>query len=514
MKITGIDIPFDHQNLEKTTSNRIQETSKSIQRMPAWDKLDIAGVLLYTANDARGILKSIDKGNPFDIEDNLIDNFIVHRELKLLSHEIHRIADIVDKTLNSKLGEKWGSLLTPQGDFFYENSIKFKPHGLGLQEIKEALQEIKEYWEKYQKGEIAVWMKGIVNLHGLRVSIPEEIKKFHEIADEMNERAVHISTELTLQDIKKLVEKKIFTRQPITEDDIIEVAEILTYYLLESKEVEKDKEWIQEILKFIQKQKCLFVKDPSAIPDCQQRQQYKTALKCLKIAALTIFKERIIQQQDDLVNFWANFAQLEEEGFFKDDVTHFAESQLNRWTKKLTENKPVSFPKWYHCTKSRNALFSMINAEIEVRHQGEYLGAFVANLPSYGFGEYGLAMSEKIEETATKKHAIMPVRSLNKGRVNFGHKEKKKPLEFLANQWIGFQSPIPLKRPDKQKDPLGYYEDNSLSYIFQRHFKTCSEVDNLPQKVPFIGGNEVEKLRRITTLTDILVLPKEWEGHI
>lgn len=487
----------------------IVNIAQGFQQNQIRDKLDFAASLRFIVNTALGILngeQNEDKNNPFS----------VHIELKVLSRHLHRIANIAEKNFNSKAGEKWGSLLTPDGNFFNKQSLQIKHRGNSLQEIKESLQELEEIFERYRNGEMATFVKGIINFDGMRISIPEEIKKIHEVADEIDHHSLQFCKEdLTLVEVKKIVDKKLFTNQTPTKQDLKEAAKFLTYYLLESKDVQQDKEWIQQILKFINKQKHSLQILSNDNEFIQQRQ----ALKELKTAALTVFKERINRQQEDLVTFWANFFHLQEQGQLAITEAEFVEKQLIRWTKKLSENKPVNFPKWYHCTPSSQALASMVNSEIEVRSEKGYLGAFVANRPEYGYGKYGIAMSDKIEETGTKKHTIMPFRAVNQGTVSFGNtNDHSKKTSIL--QWIGFQSSIPLKRSDKQVDPIGYYENQPIAYLFYKAHGLLSdelrEAQFVEQKLnlPLVSGDHVEKMLRVINLDQVLVLPKEWEGHI
>lgn len=105
------------------------------------------------------------------------------------------------------------------------------------------------------------------------------------------------------------------------------VADDLTHLL----EFSHERELAQKVLKFSLQQKQIFVKDPNAIPDVDQRLIYKNTLKKLKTAALSIFREEIEEQRDYLSLLQKKFVYLKDNNQLKD--LNFIENQLVKWGK-------------------------------------------------------------------------------------------------------------------------------------------------------------------------------------
>jgi hypothetical protein len=111
MRLCGINIPYEMQLAEKVASNRIhnlaEETANS-KEILAYDNADIAGALISTEEAAQGIWRAVQSKQLFDINKQRIDLPTVKVELNILSQDLRKIAEVVERILNTEEGKsRW-----------------------------------------------------------------------------------------------------------------------------------------------------------------------------------------------------------------------------------------------------------------------------------------------------------------------------------------------------------------------------------------------------------------------
>lgn len=268
--------------------------------------------------------------------------------------------------------------------------------------------------------------------------------------------------------------------------------------LLDPKDKKGNKALFNDILKFKKKVKQHVDND---------------SLKKLQATVLKIhFSNRLLHLDAQLKLLENKCEELGEEDFIK--------SQLEVWRKKINQGKPISIPKWYHCTKSPNIIGKILQSAIHYSHQGAFPGAFVANYPATGFGSFGIAMSENIEKTATSRGKLLPKSSNFSNKVNYGVISPSDSI--VQNQiWLGFQSRrgIPIRHPKKNNDLLKYYKDNTLFSIFYDNNQSSLHIDAMKalakkHKIQVLSLKEANTLRLFIDSTFNLSLPPAWKGKI
>ena len=254
--------------------------------------------------------------------------------------------------------------------------------------------------------------------------------------------------------------------------------------------------------------------------------ELKDSLKNLQSSVLKMHFAKRLDRMDTMLTHLENRFDMHKEMF--GNHQEFIENQLQIWRTRLNAGKPISIPKWYHCTKTSALVITIADSRIKYMHKGAFPGAFVSNKPETTYGNYGIAMSDTIEKTGTrvrnKKYAKLPKKSSWLGNVKFGEVHDDDDLEFKNKQhstttWLGFQkrSGIPLKKSKKINNPLIYYKDTSVAYIFYQ--STSQDIKKIEafgkkRKISVISYDQIQALRSLINATYELALPECWEGNI
>lgn len=254
--------------------------------------------------------------------------------------------------------------------------------------------------------------------------------------------------------------------------------------------------------------------------------ELKESLKDLQTSVLRMhFYKRLNQMDTALTQLEMRF-ELHEDAL--DPHSDFIKNQLVEWRSQLNKGKLISIPKWFHCTKTSDLVTIIADSRIKYLHKGAYAGAFVSNRPETGYGSFGVAMSDNIEKTATRrknKPPKLPKQSQFNGDIRYGEVNDNDSPALINKQeatwvWLGFQkkSGICLKKRKIEKRPLNYYKDNTVSYIFHYNANQ-SAIDQLEafgkkRKIKVVSYEELNALRTLINTTYELSLPERWEGNI
>ncbi len=122
MRLCGLNVPYENQCAIPVTSERIHNLAVIAQEqgLLAYDNQDIAAALHSTRESAEGILKAVNQKIFVDINSHTIDLVTVKQELNILSEDLQKITEVVEKTLELKEGkERWPNLVpNVHGRFF------------------------------------------------------------------------------------------------------------------------------------------------------------------------------------------------------------------------------------------------------------------------------------------------------------------------------------------------------------------------------------------------------------
>ena len=258
----------------------------------------------------------------------------------------------------------------------------------------------------------------------------------------------------------------------------------------------------------------------------------RVELKKIRAAVLKkYFKIRLTKNKNELDQLKAKWKLIKSNQSQK--AIKCVETQLKVWEKKHMEGKPISLPKWYHCTKT--VQIQKLIIESELLFQSKTLpGAFVANYPVTSFGSCGLAFSSYIEKTGTKdpkKGRVFPIQSHLSEEFLIRYADEEQPAGFgHPLLWLGFQRGrdahfdptakkigIPLYRKHRVQSPqpLEYYKDTSIAFIFNFNYDIkVNENFALANRIKILNKTQVNALRSLVNQTFTLTLPKDWEGKI
>lgn len=168
---------------------------------------------------------------------------------------------------------------------------------------------------------------------------------------------------------------------------------------------------------------------------------------------------------------------------------------LEDWQMKLYKCKPIGIPKFFHCTTAHyvNTILQHPTG-IEGQPPGKrsgYPGAFASSIPEVGnYGEFCFALSDHIETKVKQKYPIV-TQVVSYGTPVYVGQEPKNPRGKSDQQpriWLGFDQPFMLRRPDKTKDPLGYYEETTFA-LFANIMRKDTDWDR-------IDGTSLKELHR------------------
>lgn len=204
---------------------------------------------------------------------------------------------------------------------------------------------------------------------------------------------------------------------------------------------------------------------------------------------------------------------------------------LGYWEKKHNSGKPISIPKWYHCTPKVDNLRSILTSDIRFE-SGGYDGAFVSNKPALSFGTFGIALSSKIEITGiqdpTLNKLVYPKCSREIHPEKIVYSDIEKPFQGGAHPllWLGFQRGkeahhlgIPVRRKVEiiSDKSLEYY-DTAVAFIFAvgGNDQEIEELtkNSLCNRVLFLNKDQMEAVEELVSNTFELRLHTSWYGQI
>lgn len=256
------------------------------------------------------------------------------------------------------------------------------------------------------------------------------------------------------------------------------------------------------------------------------RDSLEKTLKELQITALNfIFKNKIDKQKTFILKLQNS---LEGIAVTEQESKTFLLGELKRWNQRLAKGKTVAIPKWYHCTKQMNVLSKIATDRIIVSHKKLHKGAFVANVPERLYGPLGVAMSDKIEKQIDSQgNVVFPIKVKTLGEDNVVYNNAFTPTQIKLEGndlfsrytvlWIGFQKSIRLQRRLKNENPLAYYKDAKIAYLYYDH-ETLSpnKVATLAHKIRVraLTLDQVDKIRRLIDSTFKVNLPANWQGNV
>lgn len=246
----------------------------------------------------------------------------------------------------------------------------------------------------------------------------------------------------------------------------------------------------------------------------------KAHLKLCKRIRARFFAERLAQNREDLNALLDNF---------KGSETGKVYEILEKWTLRLEKNKPIDIPKWYHCTKRHHINKIIHSGKIKVLHKGAYKGAFVSTQPESLYGAYCIALGSNIETKAKKPPLISHVSSsagfVLRDKAMLKKKNDDEEEGKLLSVWAGFRQSIALKKPEKSKDPLGYYEttnflllgESERNYYSQTSeewldgLSSTTQKDLKARKIEILTQNDFQELVRLVNQTLEHTLPYSWK---
>lgn len=169
------------------------------------------------------------------------------------------------------------------------------------------------------------------------------------------------------------------------------------------------------------------------------------------------------------------------------------------WQMKLIKCKPIAIPKYFHCTIAAH-VNTIIQHPIGIQGQPPgkrkgYPGAFASSVPEMNpvgsYGDYCFALSDHIEAKVNKNYPIVTNVSQigDSGEPVYLGKAPDGPRKKGAKQpriWLGFKQDFALRRPDKTKNPLDYYEDTTFAL-----FATMAANDTEWEKVNQVSQKEL-----------------------
>lgn len=162
-----------------------------------------------------------------------------------------------------------------------------------------------------------------------------------------------------------------------------------------------------------------------------------------------IFHDRLKQNKADLAAVEAKFAKLKKQNAQIREI-------IDEWTLSLSKNKPIDMPKWFHCTKPHYINNILKSGKILVMAVA-FKGAFAATIPETGYGSFCIALGSNIEEKA-KPPLITNISNWSNQPIYVGKApEKNDDNAELPSIWAGYRESISLNKPNKSKDPVGYY---------------------------------------------------------
>lgn len=204
---------------------------------------------------------------------------------------------------------------------------------------------------------------------------------------------------------------------------------------------------------------------------------------------------------------------------------------VERWERKVEKCKVPAIPKYYHCTK-KQYVDAIIQHPVGIKpqHKGKYPGSFASTIPEMGhkggYGDYCFALSSYIEEKAG--NAYPSVTNINGGSslstndpIYLGQPSSAPKVSKRPQIWLGFNQPFTFVKPDKFFDPIGYYQENTLSLMAligkpgQFPDLEPASFDILAKrKIILLEKAQFDELCAIVHGAIPVVLPKDWGNHV
>lgn len=106
LKLCGIGMPLEDQNPVQGTAERLHTQTQYLitDNFRTYNVATLADGLNRFVEDAQGILRAIDQGNPVDLQGKLIDRVTIGRELETLSADLHNVDRVIAAYLASPAG--------------------------------------------------------------------------------------------------------------------------------------------------------------------------------------------------------------------------------------------------------------------------------------------------------------------------------------------------------------------------------------------------------------------------
>lgn len=226
------------------------------------------------------------------------------------------------------------------------------------------------------------------------------------------------------------------------------------------------------------------------------------------------FHDRLKKNKADLAAVEKNFGKLKRQNSQVQEI-------INEWSESLEKNKPIDFPKWFHCTKAMHINSILKSGKILVMAVA-FKGAFAATIPETVYGSFCIALGSNIEENA-KPPLITNVSNWNDAPIYAGEaplKDTNDSTEF-PSIWAGYKESILLNRPDKRKDPIGYYAHTNFCMLANvgdnptepDEVLEDSVVEDLAaRKIKVLNNDDFTALTKLMAKTFHCQVPNSWEN--
>lgn len=224
------------------------------------------------------------------------------------------------------------------------------------------------------------------------------------------------------------------------------------------------------------------------------------------------FHERLKQNKADLDAVKNKFKKSRNQNSKTQEI-------IKEWNDSLKKMKPIDMPKWFHCTKPQYINKILKSGEILVMAVA-FEGAFASTKPeSETYGQFCIALGSNIEKNA-QPPLITNVHSPDGSPVYLGDAPEKNDNRQMPVLWAGYKENISLKKPDKSKDPIGYYAHTNfclLAYTGHNHKNAIDNILETPvkdalkeRKIKILKKEDFEALTSLLARTFHCKVPKSW----
>lgn len=247
----------------------------------------------------------------------------------------------------------------------------------------------------------------------------------------------------------------------------------------------------------------------------------------------SLFNDRINQDSQDLEALRRTFNQST---WLDGNKKSTINAILSKMEQRNIKGRPIAYPKWFHCTKTKFINPILSSKAIEVRAVAKK-GAFVASTPNYlNYGRICLAFSKDIEQPISPSFTVTCTSFNSLTNVYYSDQSRYKNTKPLyphyprtfdirtPNVWIGHQQNIHFQKADKKTNIVDYYQKTALCCVtdFGSVFNDRDNFKLTEKNIDFLTNHKVHILHPddftafIYLIQDTFhfTVPPSWKRHI